>query len=322
MLKHRLYYALKPFLPWRVRNALRRISARSILRRSVHTWPVNPASARAPTGWKGWPDKKQFAVVLTHDVEDQIGLNRCEALAQLDKSLGFRSSFNFVPEGGYRTPPRLRHWLVQNGFEVGVHDLRHDGKLYHSRRGFSRKAQSINSYIREWGAAGFRSGFMLHQLDWLHDLDIEYDASTFDTDPFEPQPDCVNTIYPFWVPFTSARNGNAVEQKPPNSGKGYIELPYTLPQDSTMFLILRETTPAIWMRKLDWIAERGGMMLLVTHPDYMAFDGRKPSASEYPVKYYEDFLRYVRSRYDGAYCHLLPKQIAAYVRPQESTIRR
>src|ERR1700746_3430317 len=41
---------------------------------------------------------------------------------------------------------------------------------------------------------------MFHKLDWLHDLDIEYDASTFDTDPFEPQPDGHGTIFPFWVP--------------------------------------------------------------------------------------------------------------------------
>ena len=34
-------------------------------------------------------------------------------------------------------------------------------------------------------------------------LNIAYDASTFDTDPFEPQPDGVNTIFPFWVPRRS-----------------------------------------------------------------------------------------------------------------------
>ena len=40
---------------------------------------------------------------------------------------------------------------------------------------------------------------MYHNLDWIHDLDIYYDASTFDTDPFEPQPDGFKTIYPFTV---------------------------------------------------------------------------------------------------------------------------
>ena len=112
---------------------------------------------------------------------------------------GFRSSFNFIPEGDYRVPAALRAWLTDRGFEVGVHDLHHDGKLYSSRDEFRRKAHRINSYLKEWNAVGFRSGFMLHNLNWIRDLDIQYDASTFDTDPFEPQPDGVDTIFPFWV---------------------------------------------------------------------------------------------------------------------------
>src|SRR6266480_1087576 len=73
-------------------------------------------------------------------------------------------------------------------------------RLFASRRKFKQSAARINDYLREWKAAGFRSGFMLRELDWLHDLDVQYDASTFDTDPFEPQPEGHHTIFPFWVP--------------------------------------------------------------------------------------------------------------------------
>ena len=97
-------------------------------------------------------------------------------------------------------PAGLRDWLTDRGFEVGVHDLHHDGKLYSSRDEFRLRAKRVNFYLKEWKASGFRSGFMLHNLSWLGDLEIQYDASTFDTDPFEPQPDGVNTIFPFWVP--------------------------------------------------------------------------------------------------------------------------
>lgn len=38
-----------------------------------------------------------------------------------------------------------------------------------------------------------------HNLEWIGELDIEYDLSTFDTDPFMPQPDGVGTIFPFLV---------------------------------------------------------------------------------------------------------------------------
>jgi hypothetical protein len=47
------------------------------------------------------------------------------------------------------------------------------------------------------GASGFRSGFMLRKLDWLHYLDVKYDASTFDREAFAPQPYGRHTIFPF-----------------------------------------------------------------------------------------------------------------------------
>jgi hypothetical protein len=69
--------------------------------------------------WQGWPDGKKFAFVLTHDVESSAGLANCRSLAQLEMELGFRSSFNFVPEGKYRVPAELRDELTARGFEVG-----------------------------------------------------------------------------------------------------------------------------------------------------------------------------------------------------------
>jgi hypothetical protein len=158
---------------------------------------------------------------------------------------------------------------------------------------------------------------MLHKLDWLHQLNITYDASTFDTDPFEPQPEGRHTIFPFWVPQAGA-NGESPVTNPSRGRSGYVELPYTLPQDSTLFLLLRETTPEIWMRKLDWIAEHGGMALIDTHPDYMALDGSSQKAGTYPLRLYRDFLDYIRSTYSGEYWAALPRQVAAHL--LESTV--
>ncbi len=277
------------------------------------TWPIMPGSEAPPDGWRGWPEGKKFALVLTHDVEAQVGLKKCRELMQVEQELGFRSSFNFIPEGGYTVPRELRDDLTAQGFEVGVHDLQHDGRLYQSRREFKQKAQRINHYLREWGAAGFRSGFMLHKLEWMHELGIQYDASTFDTDPFEPQPEGRHTIFPFWVGNEAAENG-AAGNGAGASSQGYVELPYTLPQDSTLFLLLRETTPEIWMRKLDWIAQHGGMVLLDTHPDYMSFGTGRRKSTEYPVELYREFLSYLRERYAGEYWHPLPREVAAEVK--------
>jgi len=299
MLSRHLYYRFKPYLPWRVRIGARRILARVQRRRYEQTWPINELAGLPPAGWPGWPQGKKFAMVLTHDVEGHSGLAKWRKLMELEQQAGFHSSFNFIPEGEYRVPAEVRNELVANGFEVGVHDLRHDGKLYWRRSEFAENARSINSYLKEWRASGFRSGFMLHDREGLNDLDIEYDASTFDTDPFEPQPEGTHTIFPFWVP---------------RPGGGYVELPYTLPQDSTMFLVLQEKSPDIWKRKLDWIVRRGGMALVNVHPDYVGFDLQKTAAAEYPAAWYEEFLRYVKEHYAGQYWNPLPRELASWYR--------
>ena len=236
MLRNRIYYRVKPFIPQALRSAVRRKIAARLRHRVGDIWPIMPGSEQPPQDWPGWPEGKKFALVLTHDVERQAGFARWRDLMKIEMEFELRSSFNFVPEGSYRVPREAREELTTNGFEVGIHDLRHDGRLFASRRAFNRNAARINAHLGDWGAVGFRSGFMLHKLDWLHELDIHYDASTFDTDPFEPQPDGRHTIFPFWVPASQAAH-----QQSFSSGRasgGYVELPYTLPQDSTIFLLL------------------------------------------------------------------------------------
>ena len=186
MISTRVYYAIKPFLPFTVRLAMRRYRADARRKAYADAWPIDEKAGVTPPNWPGWPEGKRFAVVLTHDVEGHKGLGRIERLMNLESKYGFRSSFNLVPEGEYRVPEALRRTLDQAGFEVGVHGLEHDGKLFSSRAGFARKAPRINDYLRQWGACGFRSPLMQRRLAWLHQLDVEYDCSTFDTDPFEP----------------------------------------------------------------------------------------------------------------------------------------
>jgi glycosyltransferase involved in cell wall biosynthesis/peptidoglycan/xylan/chitin deacetylase (PgdA/CDA1 family) len=299
MIVSRAYYVLKPLLPLGLRLAIRRRRANPMRKSHAGVWPIDEKAGATPPGWPGWPEGKRFALVLTHDVEGSKGLGRVERLMDLELKHGFRSSFNFVPEGDYRVPEATRRTLERAGFEVGVHGLEHDGRLYSSRAAFARKAARINEYLGQWGACGFRSPSMQHRLGWLHQLDVEYDCSTFDTDPFEPEPDGAGTVFPFWVPG-------------PN-GSGYVELPYSLPQDFTVFVLFREGNIDIWKRKLDWVAAHGGMALLDSHPDYMAFEG-EPASEEYPASYYEEFLRYAREKYDGQFWAATPREVARYYR--------
>ena len=272
-----------------------------------HDWPIDPSSNQSPPGWCGWPDQKQFAFVLTHDVETIEGYQQCPQVMALEKQRGVRSSFNFVPEG-YSVSHAFRHQLVQEGFEVGVHGLKHDGKLYFSKSLFQKRAQRINDYLHEWNSVGFRSPLMHHNLDWLHDLHISYDASTFDTDPFEPQSDGVHTIYPFWVAEGS-------------SGGGYVELPYTLPQDFTLFILMEEDGIDIWKKKVDWLAQQGGMVLLITHPDYMHFGSSLQGNEQYPARYYDELLEYITTRYAGQYWSALPNEVARYYKETKRSLR-
>lgn len=295
-----IYYAIKPVLPRQMQIFLRKKWVLGRRKFYKTKWPIDENAGEVPAGWRGWPNGKQFALVLTHDVESAIGQDRCVELMRLETKLGFRSSFNFVPEG-YSVSRELRDMLTNGGFEVGIHGLKHDGKLYRSRKIFGERARRINEYMKDWGVVGFRSPAMHHNLEWLHELNIEYDSSTFDTDPFEPQPDGMRTIFPFWVAVPSVTSG-------------YVELPYTLAQDFTLFILMGEKTTDIWKRKLDWIADRGGMALLNTHPDYMRFNGESLKQEEYPVAYYVRFLKYVKEHYEPSYWHMLPRELASYWR--------
>src|SRR5580693_1601275 len=294
---NRFYFLFKPFIPWHLRMAMRRLRARHKRATYGDIWPIDQRAGAVPNGWPGWPEGKRFALILTHDVEGIKGLARVERLMNLEVKYGFRSSFNFVPEWEYRLHELFHEMVERNGFEVGVHGLEHDGKLYDSKVKFAAKAARIREYVQSWNASGFRSPMMQHRLSWLHQLGVEYDASTFDTDPFEPEPDAVGTIFPFWVPG-------------PNKS-GFVELPYTLPQDFTLFVVLREPNIEIWKKKLDWIASCGGMALINTHPDYMCFEG-KPKKDEFPAVFYEEFLAYAKEKYAGAYWSTTPCEVARF----------
>jgi hypothetical protein len=98
------------------------------------------------------------------------------------------------------------------------------------------------------------------------------------------------------------------------ANSGYVELPYTLPQDSTLYLLLGERSPEIWLRKLDWIVQRGGLALVNIHPDYMDFERSEFTSLRYPAAMVADLLGWVCSRYGGEFWNPLPKELAQWYR--------
>lgn len=296
----RMYYEVKPLLPARLTRHARRIQARVMPSRQRLRWPVEDRYAlflaevaRGVLAEQGvdclpildfWPRGARFALVLTHDVESAAGQSFAAAVADLEEGLGFRSSFNLVG-GLYRLDHGLVRDLQRRGFEVGVHGLRHDGKLFSSHREFSRRARLINQRLRELGAGGFRSPLTLRNPEWMQELDLEYDLSFFDTDPFEPIPGGTMSAWPFQI-------------------GSFMELPYTLAQDHTLRFVVGERTPRLWLEKIEFLARIRGMALLNTHPDYL----RDPSM----LDIYRSFLGELAERPD--HWHALPGQLARWWR--------
>jgi hypothetical protein len=226
--------------------------------------------------------------VLTHDIESNDGQRFVRAVADLEEGLGFRSSFNFVPEG-YRIDMNLVDELRKRGFEIGVHGLTHDGRLFNSRDRFERAAKRINTYLKDLGAVGFRAPLTIRNPEWMQALNIEYDLSFFDTDPFEPISGGTMSIWPFFLGH-------------------FVELPYTLVQDYTLTDVLKEQTPDLWFKKIDFIIRHHGMALTNSHPDYLKVPAR--------FQIYAGFLQTMREKSD--YWHALPRDVAHWWRERSA----
>lgn len=296
----RLYYMVKPYLPRTAIDLLKNINSHLTEDTFSLGWPVEKRYAQFQweamrqllivTGQSSakfrhfWPEGQRFVFVLTHDIETGEGQALVRDIADLEEELGFRSAFNFVPEG-YPLDEALMDELRERGFEIGVHGLKHDGKLFSSQIRFMERAERINMYLRSFKATGFRSPLTHRHPEWMQALEIEYDLSFFDTDPYEPMPGGSMSIWPYRI------------------GR-FIELPYTLTQDCTLGFVLGESSPQIWLEKLDFIESYFGMALVITHPDYLRNDKIK--------KIYLDFMRTVKDR--GGYWHALPHEVAQWWR--------
>ena len=192
------------------------------------------------------------------------------------------SSFNFVLER-YPLDFNLIQELRERGFEVGCHGLKHDGKLFSSQKEFIRRVAKINKHLKEYRMVGFRAPLTHRNPEWMQALEIEYDLSFFDTDPFEPIPGGTMSIWPFFIGH-------------------FVELPYTLVQDYTLTSVLGETSPRLWLEKADFIKKSHGMALLNSHPDYL----KNPNS----FGIYIEFLETMKKNEE--YWHALPRDVASW----------
>ncbi len=304
----RAYYGVRGLLPRPAQIWLRRRYARVQMRSQFPRWPVETAlhdffdlfcSILADVAGEplprisAWPDGFTWALVLTHDVETAAGLQALDRIADLECGLGLRSSWNLVP-GRYRVHDDRVRELTAAGFEVGVHGLYHDGRDLESLARVRERLPAMRSAAERWRAVGFRSPATQRQWELMPMLGFDYDSSYPDSDPFEPQGGGCCT----WLPFF---NGEMVE------------LPLTMQQDHTLFVILRHSDETAWLEKAEFLRSRGGMALIDTHPDYLIEDR------------IGDAYRRLLERYaaDPSAWRPLPREVSAWWRRRAgSTVRR
>jgi hypothetical protein len=298
------YYLLRPSLSVSVRRHLQKIHLRDWETLRFPAWPVDftvdrihqkllalamraQGLEKVPFIWF-WPDDYRTCIILTHDVEDPPGRDFCGQLMDLDESFGFHSSFQLVPENRYPVPKSYLHSIVSRGFEVNVHDLKHDGRLYADHGEFLRRAKRINYYVREFEAEGFRSGTLYRNADWFNAFEFSYDMSIPNVAHLDPQQGGCCTVMPYFI------------------GK-IVELPLTCTQDYVLFQILSNHSIELWKEQISLLRAHHGLISFIVHPDYII----EPKAQGA----YKALLSYlVELRASGQAWAPLPRDVAAWWR--------
>jgi len=285
----KLYYRLaRPVLPLAIRHWLQKRHASRVTCRPNFIWAELVELLQSDeTSWERftnglYPNGYKCAIVMTHDVETQKGYEYIPDVIALEQEYGFRSSWNLVPHK-YQLHRGITDLIVGTGNEIGIHGYNHDGTLYYSEERFLQRAAYINIALDKYGAVGFRSPQVHRNLEWLQHLNILYDASCFDYDPYQPFPGGTGSIWPFIV------------------GK-FVELPYTVPQDHVLFYELQARDISIWKEKAKWLVKNHGMVLTLTHPDYLQERDH--------LKHYEELLAFLAELPDAWHC--LPREMAAW----------
>jgi hypothetical protein len=300
----RAYYIVRPLLPVSVRRHMQKARLSGWHDLKFPQWPVDVTvdgclanllllSRRAhgvdkvPFIWF-WPEGAKAAAVVTHDVETDVGRDSCTEVMDIDESFGFKAAFEVVPEKRYAVSPSYIDSIWKRGFEVAVHDLNHDGRLFRDHKTFLQRAAKINTYRERFCAEGFRTAVLYRNQEWYKALDFSYDTSVPNVAHLDPQRGGCCTVMPYFV-------------------GDLVELPVTTIQDYSLFHILNDYSIDIWKQQVELIMESHGLINVIIHPDYSR------TGNERAV--YEDFLAFLAQlRDEHGVWTALPKDVARWWR--------
>ena len=260
------YYALRPAFPVPVRRHLQKAWLKGWERTPFPHWPVDrsvdqmfeelmrlalatSSEKRIPFIWF-WPSAKPGCAIMTHDVETEAGLRFCGQLMDINDSFGIKSSFQLIPEARYSVSDDQLAAIKKRGFEVNVHDLKHDGHLFEEFEKFRQSAVRINQSGLRFGSKGFRSAILYRNQDWFSELSFSYDMSVSNVGHLDPQQGGCCTVMPYFV-------------------GDLLEIPVTATQDYTLFHVLGTYSLDLWREQMRNILEQHGLISFIIHPDYL-----------------------------------------------------
>jgi hypothetical protein len=262
----KIYYVLRPAFPVSVRRHLQRLWLKGWDQKPFPRWPVDrtvdqmfetlmrlalqtSTEERIPFIWF-WPEAKLSCAIMTHDVETGVGLEFAGQLMDVNDSFGIKSSFQVIPDARYVASKEALSTIQRRGFEVNIHDLKHDGHLYDEQEQFRRSAIRINEFATSFGSKGFRSGVLYRNQEWYDAFRFSYDMSVPNVGHLDPQPGGCCTVMPYFI-------------------GDILEIPVTTTQDYTLFNVFGTYSQDLWSKQISLIVQQHGLASFIVHPDYL-----------------------------------------------------
>ena len=205
-----------------------------------------------------WPAGKNFAIAVTHDCDTESSFKNIGKIREIEKKYGIKSCWNIL-SNKYRINREKLRKLKEEGCEIGLHGYSHDNKTpFLKKDKITERLMSASKLMQEFDIKGYRSESLLRNRKFLELLSdyFYYDSSTCDTDIYSPvaMRSGTCTVFPFFI-------------------KKMVEIPITVPQDYRL-MRLRKTKNEIfdiWKRKIDFLRQVNGPVVLLTHPDSHIF---------------------------------------------------
>jgi peptidoglycan/xylan/chitin deacetylase (PgdA/CDA1 family) len=199
-----------------------------------------------------WPDGKQSAFVVSHDVDTPKGLALAEEVGRFEADLGLRATW-FIVGDVHAGRPTVARALAEMGHEIGLHGDRHDNTLaYEPRHRMAARLERFRTTQAELGITGFRAPSLLETAALRQELrrSFAYASDIPDTEVdslIAPRRGCGSCL--------------------PFERDGLLEIPITLPLEDK--LIMRAMTGdeifRFWREKAAWIQQAGGVVQLALH---------------------------------------------------------